>query len=73
MASASGLRSVLLLANPDFVPNADVDVTIFITAGRMHNEAVHQNSTPARIAPRAVSGATALLEAVGFSIFILLF
>ena len=30
------------------------------------NETVHQNGTPARIRPRAVSGATGLLEAVFF-------
>ena len=46
--------------------NADVDVTILITAGRMHNETVHQNGNAERIAPVAVSGATGLLEAVLF-------
>jgi hypothetical protein len=34
-----------------------------LAAGRMHNERVHQTSTLARIAARAGSGATLLLEA----------
>jgi len=37
-----------------------------LAVGRLHNETVHQNGMPARIRPRAVSGATGLLETISF-------
>jgi len=45
-----------------------LEVLVLLTS----NEAVHQTSTLARIAARAGSGATALLELIGLSIYIFL-